>query len=71
MVVGDMRPSPSTSRRLLAPLALLIPPRLLMAAHARDVAAQLLNSLDYIEGMLRSQLTTAIGKELTADDFDE
>lgn len=43
----------------------------LMAAHARDVAAQLLNSLDYIEGMLRSQLTTAIGKELTADDFDE
>jgi len=43
----------------------------LMAAHARDVAAQLLNSLDYIEGMLRSQLTTAIGKELSADDFDE
>lgn len=43
----------------------------LMAAHASDVAAQLLDGLDYIEGMLRSQLTAAIGKELTADDFDE
>ena len=43
----------------------------LMVSHARDVAAQSIDGLDYIEWMLTSQLTAAIGKQLNAADFEK
>jgi hypothetical protein len=44
---------------------------MLMVSHARDVAAQSIDGLDYIEWMLTSQLTAAIGKQLKAADFEK
>lgn len=39
--------------------------------HCRHVVQQWLDSLDYIEGMLRSQLVAAIGKEVSPADLTE
>ena len=41
----------------------------LLALHVKQVAEHFMNGVDYIESMLRSQLITAIGKELQPKDF--
>ena len=41
----------------------------LLALHVKQVAEHFMNGVGYIESMLRSQLITAIGKELQPKDF--
>ena len=41
----------------------------LLALHVKQVAEHFMNGVGYIESMLRSQLITAIGKELQPEDF--